>query len=103
MLLVIAFLVFATVAALAYALVSSVGSRPSTLRGRLSEIQQLGPFMESVVAVHRRRAQREKLEGLLRTLGRRAARTKKDVGETRRALVMAGVRHEDGPAFYYGA
>jgi tight adherence protein C len=103
MLFIIAFLVFATVAALAYGVVISLNPRPSALRGRLSEIQQLGPFTESWVAVHRRRAQRERLESILHTLGKRAASSRKDSGETRRALIMAGVRNDEAPALYYGA
>jgi tight adherence protein C len=103
MVLLIALLVFVMVAALAYAAVATAPARPSALRGRLAEIQQLGPFTESIVAVHRRRAQRERLESILRALGKRAASRKKDVGETRRALIMAGLRHDDGPALYYGA
>jgi tight adherence protein C len=103
MIFVIVFLVFTMVAALAYAAVTAVNPRPSALRGRLTEIQQLGPFTESVAAVHRRRAQREKLESVLRNLGKRAARSSKDLGETRRALVMAGIRNHEGPALYYGA
>jgi len=102
MLLLILFLVFATVALATYAAVNSVGARPSGLSGRLAEIQQLGPFTESVISVHRRRAQREKLESLLRTLGERVVGSKKDMGETRRSLAMAGVRHADAPTLYYG-
>ncbi len=103
MLVLIAFLVFATVATLAYGVVVSLSPRPTALRGRLAEIQNLGPFTESVAAVHRRRAQRDKLEGMLRALGKRAASTRKDLGETRKALVRAGIRQEEGPALYYGA
>ncbi|MFN2432218.1 MAG: type II secretion system F family protein [Gemmatimonadota bacterium] len=102
MLLLIAFLVCATVSLLTYAAVSLVSPKPSGLRGRLADIQQLGPFTEGVISVHRRRAQREKLEGLLRTLGERAVRPKTDLGETRRALQMAGFRNEEAPVIYYG-
>jgi tight adherence protein C len=103
MLVLIAFLVFATVATLAYGVVVSLSPRSTALRGRLAEIQNLGPVTESVAAVHRRRAQRDRLEGVLRTLGKRAASTRKDLGETRKALVRAGIRQEEGPALYYGA
>jgi tight adherence protein C len=102
MLLLIASLVFATVSLLTYAAVGAVRPRPSGLRGRLAEIERLGPFTESVISVHRRRAQRERLEAVLRRLGERAASSRRDGGETRRVLGMAGFRHPDGPTLYYG-
>jgi tight adherence protein C len=100
--LLIALLVFATVSLVAYAAVSALAPRTDGLRVRLSEIEQLGPFTESVISVHRRRAQRERLENLLRTLGERAMSSRRDLSETRRALGMAGFRHPDAPVHYYG-
>jgi tight adherence protein C len=102
MILIIAFLVFATVAILTYAAVTAFRPKPSALAGRLTEIQQMGPFNESVIAAHRRRAQREKLEGIVRRLGERAMGSRRDMGEARRQLMMAGLRHDDGPMLYYG-
>ena len=103
MVLLIAFLACATVATLTYAAVVALSPKPSPLRGRLLEIEQLGPFTDSLVSAHRRRAQREKLEGILRALGERAASAKKDSGETRRQLAMAGFRHADAVVLYQGA
>lgn len=102
MLLVIALLVFTTVSLATYAALSTLRPRPSSLRGRLAEIEQLGPFGGAGVPLDAQPARSGRFEKLLYALGASRSSLGRHAADTRRELAMAGFRRQDALTLYHG-
>lgn len=102
MIFVVVGLVATSVALLVVAAVTVVPGRTRGLERQLAELERLGAGTSGISARRRRQAVREQFETLVRVLGERVERGRKDTSEVRQFLVRAGFRRPGAVLYYWG-